>query len=54
MKLLTVYGKRDAAGRARTVVRGCVNPPAGILYACGARVSEASGLLAANVDSKRR
>ena len=52
VKLLTVYGKRDAAGREREQSSVDARNLALLefLYACGARVSEASGLLAANVD----
>ena len=52
VKLLTVYGKRDAAGREREQSSVDARNLALLefLYACGARVAEASGLLAANVD----
>ncbi|MCQ5240973.1 tyrosine-type recombinase/integrase, partial [Eggerthella lenta] len=52
VKLLTVYGKRDAAGREceQSSVDARNLALLEFLYACGARVSEASGLLAANVD----
>ena len=52
VKLLTVYGNRDAAGREREQSSVDARNLALLefLYACGARVSEASGLLAANVD----
>ncbi|MFR3092443.1 MAG: tyrosine-type recombinase/integrase [Eggerthella lenta] len=47
-----LYGKRDAAGREREQSSVDARNLALLefLYACGARVSEASGLLAANVD----
>ncbi|MEG0015812.1 MAG: tyrosine recombinase [Gordonibacter sp.] len=55
VKLLSVYGKRDAAGNPREQTSTDMRNLALLefLYACGARVSEASGLLAANVDFER-
>ena len=52
VKLLSVYGKRDALGKPReqTFVDMRNQALLEFLYACGARVSEASGLLTANVD----
>uniref|UniRef100_UPI00248EA316 tyrosine-type recombinase/integrase n=2 Tax=Eggerthella TaxID=84111 RepID=UPI00248EA316 len=52
VKLLTVYSKRDIAGRERDQSSIDMRNQALLefLYACGARVSEASGLLASNVD----
>lgn len=51
-KLLSVHGKRDAEGREREQSHVDMRNQALLefLYACGARVSEASGLLEANVD----
>ena len=51
-KLLSVYGRRDAAGRERRQSAEDMRNQAILefLYACGARVSEASGLLLADVD----
>lgn len=55
VKLLSVYGKRDAAGRPREQSSTDLRNQALLefLYACGARISEASGLLMANVDFAR-
>lgn len=55
VKLLSVYGKRDASGEQRTQSPVDMRNLALLefLYACGARVSEASGLLTANVDFER-
>ena len=55
VKLLCVYGKRDAAGNLREQTSSDMRNLALLefLYACGARVSEASGLLTANVDFER-
>jgi len=54
IKLLSTYGKRDAQGRLReqspTDMRNLALLE--FLYACGARVSEASGLLSSHVDFK--
>ena len=52
VKLLSVYGKRDAAGAEREQSFSDMRNLALLefLYACGARISEASGLLTANVD----
>ena len=54
-RLLSVHGKRDAAGNLRDQSPSDLRNQALLefLYACGARVSEASGLLAANVDFER-
>lgn len=51
-KLLSVHGKRDAEGREREQSYVDMRNQALLefLYACGARVSEASGLLEVNVD----
>ena len=55
VKLLCVYGKRDTAGNLREQTSSDMRNLALLefLYACGARVSEASGLLTANVDFER-
>ncbi|MBC2889650.1 tyrosine recombinase [Gordonibacter massiliensis (ex Traore et al. 2017)] len=55
VKLLSVYGKRDAAGNPRTQTPVDMRNLALLefLYACGARVSEASGLATSNVDFER-
>lgn len=55
VKLLQVYGKRDASGarREQTPVDMRNQALLEFLYACGARISEASGLLCANVDFER-
>lgn len=55
VKLLCVYGKRDAAGNPREQTVSDMRNLALLefLYACGARVSEASGLLTVNVDFER-
>lgn len=55
VKLLRVYGKRDASGdqREQTPVDMRNQALLEFLYACGARISEASGLLCANVDFER-
>ena len=51
-RLLSVYSGRDAAGAPREQSASDMRNQALLefLYACGARVSEASGLLAADVD----
>ncbi len=51
-RLLSVYGKRDAAGQPARAVAADLRNQALLefLYACGARVSEASGLKVGNVD----
>lgn len=55
VRLLSVYGKRDLSGAARTQSPADMRNQALLefLYACGARVSEASGLLESNVDFAR-
>lgn len=52
VRLLSVHGKRDAAGREREQSLPDMRDQAILefLYACGARVSEASGLLSENLD----
>ncbi len=52
VKLLSVYGPRDVSGRVREQSDVDKRNVALLefLYACGARVSEASGLLASDVD----
>ena len=52
VRLLSVHGKRDASGREREQSLSDMRDQAVLefLYACGARVSEASGLLFENVD----
>ena len=52
VRLLSIHGKRDASGRAREQSLSDMRDQAILefLYACGARISEASGLLCANVD----
>lgn len=52
VKLLSVYGKRDAQGRPREQSHSDMRNQALLefLYACGARISEASSLLEADVD----
>lgn len=52
VKLLSVYRKRDSAGNVRGQSYSDMRNQALLefLYACGARVSEASGLLSAHVD----
>jgi len=54
VKLLSVYGKRDALGKQREQSPSDMRNLALLefLYACGARVSEAAGLKLANVDFK--
>ena len=54
VKLLSVYGKRDAQGTPREQTPTDMRNLALLefLYACGARVSEASGLMLSNVDFK--
>lgn len=51
-RLLSVYGKRDVEGRMRDQSSVDMRNQALLefLYACGARVSEASGLLLSNID----
>lgn len=51
-RLLSVYGKRDAEGNTRGQSPTDMRNQALLefLYACGARISEASGLLASDVD----
>lgn len=51
-RLLSVYGKRDTEGnvRAQSPVDMRNQALLEFLYACGARISEASGLLVADVD----
>ena len=53
-KLLSVYGKRDGSGAPREQTPTDMRNLALLefLYACGARVSEASGLMLSNVDFK--
>lgn len=55
VKLLSVYGKRDLSGnqREQTPVDMRNQALLEFLYACGARISEASGLLRINVDFER-
>ncbi len=55
VKLLSVYGKRDATGKLREQSPVDMRNQALLefLYACGARVSEASGLRTSNVDFGR-
>ena len=52
VRLLSVYGKTDAAGNPRDQSDVDMRNQALLefLYACGARISEASGLLLRNVD----
>ncbi len=52
VRLLSVYGKRDAEGKARDQSPVDMRNQALLefLYACGARISEASGLLRSDVD----
>lgn len=52
VRLLSVHGKRDASGREREQSLSDMRDQAVLefLYACGARVSEASGLLRENID----
>lgn len=52
VRLLSVYGKRDAEGHPREQSYADMRNQALLefLYACGARVSEASGLLEADVN----
>ena len=52
VRLLSVHGKRDASGREREQSLSDMRDQAVLefLYACGARVSEASGLLFENID----
>lgn len=55
VRLLSVYGKRDASGNPREQTPVDLRNQALLefLYACGARVSEAAGLLTTNVDFDR-
>ena len=52
VRLLSVHGKRDVSGREREQSLSDMRDQAILefLYACGARVSEASGLLRENID----
>ena len=55
IKLLSVYGKKDGAGKLREQSPADMRNLAMLefLYACGARVSEASGLKMKDVDFER-
>ncbi|MGI6106191.1 MAG: tyrosine recombinase [Raoultibacter sp.] len=55
MRLLSVYNKRDAEGKSREQTPSDLRNQALLefLYACGARVSEASGLQLTRVDFQR-
>ena len=55
VKLLSVYGARDVSGNQREQSPVDMRNLALLefLYACGARISEAAGLLTANVDFER-
>lgn len=56
VRLLLVHGERDVLGRARAQTPSDLRDQALLefLYACGARVSEASGLLVGDVDFRNR
>lgn len=56
VRLLTVHSDRDFSGRARTQSPSDMRDQALLefLYACGARISEASGLKVADIDLGQR